>query len=276
MATPCRLRHAMPLKLSLIQFSLLASSLAHFGLVAGLWLWRSSVQGEPVEYTVDRGEAAAMLFVSPSAQASVVVSLEAVSDTEPSEPPVAQRPPALAPSPSELRRPDVPLELVSTEATWRPSPEVPVAREATAQRVDVGEQRPDVAKEPVSTVRLRRPTPAARRLPEPLAAAIPVRTVDQAGAQVDVLPRKLASNAPPQYPVQALLGGQEGRVLIRVLVGADGRAERASIFATSGHALLDAAALDAVLRWRFEPARGNGRAVAHEVVVPVRFSIRDA
>lgn len=267
----------MPLKLSLSQFSLLASSLAHVGLVAGLWLWRGSTLSEPVEYAVDRGEAAALLFVSPSAEASAVVTLEAVRDTEPSQPPVAQQPPALVPHPSELRRPDRPLEVVRAERNWQQSPEQPVALEATAQRADVGEQQPDVSQEPVSSARLRRPTPDPRRQPEPLAAAaIPVRTVDQAGAQVDVLPRKLASNAPPQYPVQALLGGQEGRVLIRVLVGADGRAERASIFATSGHALLDAAALDAVLRWRFEPARGNGRAVAHEVVVPVRFSIRDA
>jgi protein TonB len=42
---------------------------------------------------------------------------------------------------------------------------------------------------------------------------------------------------------------------------------------SSGFPLLDEAAIAAVRRWTFEPARIDGRAVASQVVVPVRFSM---
>ncbi len=66
---------------------------------------------------------------------------------------------------------------------------------------------------------------------------------------------------------------EEGEVRVAVTVGPDGRPLRVSLAKSSGHPLLDQAAVDAVRTWTFEPARASGVAVTSEVVVPVRFSL---
>jgi protein TonB len=68
--------------------------------------------------------------------------------------------------------------------------------------------------------------------------------------------------------------GQQGTVMLAVEVTADGRAGSVRLAQSSGFALLDAAALQAVRRWTFEPARNLGLAVASHVEVPVRFDLR--
>jgi protein TonB len=43
---------------------------------------------------------------------------------------------------------------------------------------------------------------------------------------------------------------------------------------SSGHADLDGAAVEAVGKWRFRPARVAGEAVSGRVVVPIEFRLR--
>lgn len=62
--------------------------------------------------------------------------------------------------------------------------------------------------------------------------------------------------------------------MLRVKVGADGRVQDVSIRRSSGFPSLDQAALAAVRRWRFDPARAAGVVVASEVEVPVRFQLK--
>jgi protein TonB len=62
-------------------------------------------------------------------------------------------------------------------------------------------------------------------------------------------------------------------VIVNVEVDADGRAADVSLSRSSGFPLLDQAALEAVRRWTFEPAREGGFPVASRVDVPVRFSL---
>jgi protein TonB len=63
-------------------------------------------------------------------------------------------------------------------------------------------------------------------------------------------------------------------VLLHVKVTAEGAATDVRLLHTSGFPALDAAALAAVRRWKFEPARANGFAVAADAEVPVRFQIK--
>lgn len=93
---------------------------------------------------------------------------------------------------------------------------------------------------------------------------------------VEGLPRRMAGNRPPIYPADALAAGIEGRTVLRVLVRTDGTVERLTLHRSSGWRSLDQAAEDAVRDWRFIPARRAGVPVAFEVLVPVRFSIREA
>ena len=66
---------------------------------------------------------------------------------------------------------------------------------------------------------------------------------------------------------------QEGRVLLRLEVAADGTASRAVVIESSGVASLDSAAQEAVERWRFVPAQRPGKAVTATVRVPVVFRL---
>jgi protein TonB len=67
----------------------------------------------------------------------------------------------------------------------------------------------------------------------------------------------------------------EGRVLVRAEVQADGSCNRVELKKTSGHDLLDQAALEAVKKWRFVPARKGGQAVAAWVEVPITFNLEN-
>jgi protein TonB len=81
------------------------------------------------------------------------------------------------------------------------------------------------------------------------------------------------SNPRPEYPVACRRRHEEGEVKLAVTVSPDGRPLRISLAGSSGHLLLDQAAIDAVRGWTFEPARAAEIAVTSEVVVPVRFSL---
>ena len=80
------------------------------------------------------------------------------------------------------------------------------------------------------------------------------------------------SNPQPPYPMAARRLGLEGTVVLRVVVGADGRPMSVSVLQSSGHEVLDASALETVrARWRFVPARRNGIPIEDSVQVPIRF-----
>ncbi|QQQ03355.1 energy transducer TonB [Lysobacter enzymogenes] len=83
--------------------------------------------------------------------------------------------------------------------------------------------------------------------------------------------RALARNPQPQYPVAALRRGEGGTVVLRVNVGADGKADQVALARRSGSRDLDRAAMVAVRDWRFKPATRNGREVASVVEQPVEF-----
>jgi protein TonB len=76
----------------------------------------------------------------------------------------------------------------------------------------------------------------------------------------------------PPYPIQALRQGIQGTVIVRVLVGADGRVLNAQIH-QGVHPLLDRAALTAVRRWEFRPASRDGVPYSEWATVPVRFQL---
>ena len=62
-------------------------------------------------------------------------------------------------------------------------------------------------------------------------------------------------NPPPPYPPASRRRGEEGQVILRVHVGRDGLPLHVEVAESSRHPRLDQAALQAVARWRVEPAR---------------------
>ena len=78
-------------------------------------------------------------------------------------------------------------------------------------------------------------------------------------------------NPAPPYPVLSRRLGEQGRVLLRVRIEADGSASAAQVYGSSGFARLDQAARQAVLRWRFVPGTRNGEPQAMWHLVPIHF-----
>lgn len=79
----------------------------------------------------------------------------------------------------------------------------------------------------------------------------------------------------PRYPAAALRSGQQGRVVLRVDVAADGAATAVAILSSSGFARLDTAAADALRACRFKPATAAGHPVAGVAEVPYRFALEN-
>jgi len=83
------------------------------------------------------------------------------------------------------------------------------------------------------------------------------------------------SNPPPTYPLSARRRGIEGTVLVRAEVAAGGECLRAELKKSSGAEVLDQAALEAVKKWRFLPAKRGNQAVVAWVEVPITFKLEN-
>jgi len=81
------------------------------------------------------------------------------------------------------------------------------------------------------------------------------------------------TNAAPEYPRVARERGWEGLVRLDVFVDTEGSADRVSVLESSGHRVLDDAALKAVKDWQFMPARSGEIKFASKIIVPVQFSL---
>lgn len=78
----------------------------------------------------------------------------------------------------------------------------------------------------------------------------------------------------PRYPESARRQGVEGTALLKMRITEHGRVEDVQVERSTGHPDLDQAALEAVRRWRFEPARQRGEPVAVVVTLPVEFRLQ--
>jgi protein TonB len=81
------------------------------------------------------------------------------------------------------------------------------------------------------------------------------------------------NNPAPPYPEEARERGEQGKVLVRALINADGTVAELAMKKSSGFANLDLSALETVKKWRFVPARRGAAAVSAWVVVPISFSL---
>jgi protein TonB len=86
---------------------------------------------------------------------------------------------------------------------------------------------------------------------------------------------KVLEGPRPPYPRDALRAQWEGAVRVRVIVAPDGSAASVVVRATSGHEVLDRAAVAAVRKWRFAPARRAGQPILSRADLTVRFRLDD-
>jgi protein TonB len=168
-------------------------------------------------------------------------------------PPVKERVKPVPLKPEHVKvapREERPVEPVRAPILTAP-PEAPV----TAATPVVPEQKPVPPPEPP------RPPPAP---PAPPAPVTPPRS-DAA----------YLNNPRPPYPLAARRRGDQGTVLVWVMVSAEGLATRVRLEKSSGHPALDESALTTIRTWRFVPAQQGGQAIEAPYLVPVPFKIVD-
>ena len=104
-------------------------------------------------------------------------------------------------------------------------------------------------------------------------AAVPTSVTDIAPTIATDASLAYESIVEPSYPRDARRRGEQGTVLLNVLVGRDGLPKDIDVARSSGFRQLDRAAREAVQRWRFRPVQINGVTVEARGLVPVKFSI---
>ena len=164
-----------------------------------------------------------------------------------------------------------------------PSPPQPVPAEPkpVVKPEPKPEPKPVVKPKPVEP---RRMQPAPQAAPEvPVEAPPPAST---APAQPATAPPSLPDREPdyqaaylnnpvPSYPMVARRMGWQGRVVLNVEVLASGLPGQIKLHQSSGHDVLDNAAINAVRGWRFVAARQGGQVVSKWFLVPIPFILKE-
>ncbi|HNM63771.1 energy transducer TonB [Accumulibacter sp.] len=173
---------------------------------------------------------------------------------EPARAPSLDEPARVAPP----KRVVPPKRAVPPPATHAPAPKVALAR-APAVAAANSDASPALAALPAPP-----PTAAGEAASAPAAPAVRVA----ARFDADYL-----RNPKPVYPPAARRLGEEGRVVLRVRVSAEGMPVLVEVKQSSGFPRLDEAARTAVEHWRFVPARQGSEAIESSVLVPLQFAL---
>ncbi|WP_423382029.1 energy transducer TonB [Burkholderia sp. LMG 32019] len=190
----------------------------------------------------------------------------------PAAPPV--QPPRPLPMTVELTRPPEPLP----QAAHPPPPAVPPKPL---------KQAPTPPKLPKPSAAIAHPAPAPAAASQATREAAPAMAAPAAPAQAAPAPAPAAPvretapigdaaylrNPAPDYPAFAQDQGWEGRVVLRVHVLANGTPDSVDVRTSSGRRMLDNAAVAAVKRWTFVPAKRGDEAVDGWVNVPIDFKL---
>ena len=200
---------------------------------------------------------------APLAPATVELEVEVVA---PKPDPIAEALPA-APVPP----------VRATPATLRRSRSSAPRREVAPVDDTVATEPSEVAEPvaPIGPAVSAPPAPGPPVLARPYAASSAASSAAPSVEKIVSATPRYRVNPPPDYPLPCRHRHEEGTVLVDVVVRQSGLPSTISLHQSSGHPLLDRAALEAVRGWSFEPARAAGVPVASSVVVPVRFSLSE-
>lgn len=152
-----------------------------------------------------------------------------------------------------------------------PPPEVEVKPQTRNTPAPVQQQtpppQPPVVSETPSEMALPPPEIIVAKVDPPPAVAGRDEPLGDAHLQYESAPA-------PRYPRESMSAGQQGTVLLRVLVDVDGTPLDVEIKRSSGFARLDNAARQQVLKkWKFRPAIRDGQAIQVYGIVPVTFRL---
>ncbi|MDP2152147.1 MAG: energy transducer TonB [Methylotenera sp.] len=151
-------------------------------------------------------------------------------------------------------------KLVVNEEAVRKVEQVEPAVEQKVEEAVVAESKP------AEPQQLAKATEATDKVVNEKVAAAPVIEPPSFGAAY-------LNNPAPAYPMVARRMGEQGKVLLKVLVSENGKAETVKVDTSSGHHKLDLAAIEAVKKWSFVPAKRSNQPISAYVLVPVNFTL---
>jgi protein TonB len=237
--------------------------------------------GEPLSLTVRRGVLALVIFfhvgggwaLTQFEPAKLIVGEIASLEvrTVPAEQAAApeETPPEPEPPPPEIpvAEPPPPVEVPLTDLASvldPPPPDLPPPAFPIAAKPP--EPQPPKPPPPKPVQRQTVPVPVAPQAQAPAVSSVP-KVVQSSQLGFLVPPN-------PLYPAPSRRAGQQGTVMVRVLVDIAGRPSQVSLQTSSGHTALDESALSAVRAAQFRPYAEAGAAQAVWVIVPIRFVLQ--
>lgn len=153
------------------------------------------------------------------------------------------------------------------------------------KRVELPKQKP-IKLQPVAVAIVPSPLIAATNAPADISATLLTPPTPAVVVLTAVTPPSVVmpprfdadylDNPAPVYPALSRRIGEEGKVMLRVFVDASGAPNRLEIKSTSGSQRLDVAAIEAVRRWKFAPAKLGEKFIDAWVLVPINFSLRSS
>lgn len=191
-----------------------------------------------------------------------VVEPEPEPEPEPVIEPEPEPEPAIEPEPE----PEPVVEKPEPEAITPPPPPKPKPKPEPKPK-----PKPQPKPKPVEKPVLKE-APAAAPSGKAAAPAVPkapAKPVDPNRPRVIGRVDYMGKRPMPQYPRMSQRRGEQGRVLIRVLIAADGSVLNASVQQSSGHDRLDQSALKAARSARFKPYTENG--IAYKALADIPF-----
>jgi protein TonB len=192
----------------------------------------------------------------------------------PAEPAIA-RAPTPPPTGARANEPTPVEEAVAVGPTLMTSPPSTPATSATPA--------PSATQAPLSPLAARAepvdaPATTGRALtssPSPVVSKPVAQEPEAPASVVRVEPSLIASSQqPPIYPRASRRAGEAGTVVLRINIAASGAVTTAAVVVSSGFERLDAAAQEAVQKWRFTPGTVDGVPTAMPLQVPIRFELQ--
>lgn len=193
---------------------------------------------------------------------------------------LARQPAAVTETPISVALIELPVPL-PTVAPAPPRPVVePPPKPAPRPQTRAPKPAPKMVTESQTAIRTETPPPQAT--PEPVREAVaPTPPAPPARPAPETPPAVIAArfdaaylnNPAPAYPPLSRRMREEGKVMLRVQVTAEGLPAQVDLAESSGFTRLDTAAREAVQRWRFVPAKQGGQPVAAAVIVPIVFKL---
>ena len=118
------------------------------------------------------------------------------------------------------------------------------------------------------------PGPVIGTNPDPTPAVIPTPIAKPVMVDAFIDPRYQNLLQPP-YPPEEQRAGNSGRVVLRVLVGTDGRVKQVEKVSAASDAFFAAAQRQALGKWRFKPATQDGVPIEQWKTMSLRFVLNE-